>query len=186
MILYPMNALANDQRERLGEICKNLREAASGFEPTFGQYIGQTPEHGKDNWRNAATRAEDRLPGELVFRDEMRREPPNILLTNYSMLEYLLIRPDDSPLFDCGRGVRWQFIVLDEAHQYRGTRGMGMGMLIRRLKQRLRDGGRQGPFQCIATSATISSEKGEGNKGAVAEFAQELFGESFTSPRYHF
>ena len=57
-----------------------------------------------------------------------------------------------------------------------------MGMLIRRLKQRLRDGGRQGPFQCIATSATISSEKGEGNKGAVAEFAQELFGEPFTSP----
>ena len=182
MILYPMNALANDQRERLGEICKNLREAASGFEPTFGQYIGQTPEHGRDHWRNAATRAEDRLPGELVFRDEMRREPPHILLTNYSMLEYLLIRPDDSPLFDCGRGIHWQFIVLDEAHQYRGTRGMEMGMLIRRLKQRLRDGGRKGPFQCIATSATISSEKGEVNKGAVAEFAQELFGEPFSSP----
>ena len=146
MILYPMNALANDQRERLGAICRQLNNAGSGFKPTFGQYIGQTPENSKDRFRNAATRADDRLPGELIFRAEMRESPPHILLTNYSMLEYLLIRPDDSPLFDNGLGTNWQFIVLDEAHQYRGAKGMEMGMLIRRLKQRLRDGGRKGPF----------------------------------------
>ena len=182
MILYPMNALANDQRERLGNICGALQEAESGFEPTFGQYIGQTPENVRNSWRNAAARAEERLAGELVFRDEMRRAPPHILLTNYSMLEYLLIRPDDSPLFDHGRGTWWQFIVLDEAHQYRGAKGMEMGMLIRRLKQRLRDGGRRGSFRCIATSATISSGEGEGDKQAVTEFAEELFGESFSAP----
>ena len=182
MILYPMNALANDQRERLGAICRNLRDAGSGFEPTFGQYIGQTPENARDRWRNAAARAEDRLPGELVFRDEIRRSPPHILLTNYSMLEYLLIRPDDSPLFDGGRGAHWQFIVLDEAHQYRGARGMEMGMLIRRLKQRLCDGGRRGPFRCIATSATITSSQGDEDRQAVAEFAAELFGEPFSTP----
>ncbi|MCY4136899.1 MAG: DEAD/DEAH box helicase [Rhodobacteraceae bacterium] len=182
MILYPMNALANDQRERLGMICRNLSEAASGFQPTFGQYIGQTPENAKDTWRNAAARAEDRLSGELIFRDEMRRSPPHILLTNYSMLEYLLIRPDDSPLFDAGRGAHWQFIVLDEAHQYRGARGMEMGMLIRRVKQRLRDGGRQGSFRCIATSATITSSQGEEDRRLVAEFASELFGEPFSIP----
>ena len=181
MILYPMNALANDQRERLGAICRQLSEATSKFEPTFGQYIGQTPENAKDRWRNAAARSEDRLPGELVFRDEMRRTPPHILLTNYSMLEYLLIRPDDSPLFDSGRGVHWQFIVLDEAHQYRGARGMETGMLIRRLKQRLRDGGRQGPFRCIATSATITSSQGDEDRRSVAEFASELFGEPFAT-----
>ena len=181
MILYPMNALANDQRERLGKICDDLREAVSGFEPTFGQYIGQTPENAKDSRRNAAARAEERLAGELVFRDEMRQGPPHILLTNYSMLEYLLIRPDDSPLFDCGRGAHWQFIVLDEAHQYRGAKGMEMGMLIRRLKQRLRDGGRQDPFRCIATSATISSGEAEEDKQVVAEFAEELFGEPFSA-----
>ena len=113
MILYPMNALANDQRERLGNICNELDEAGSGFRPTFGQYIGQTPEDSKDSRRNAAARDEERLPGELVFRKEMRDTPPHILLTNYSMLEYLLIRPDDSPLFDGDRGTRWQFIVLD-------------------------------------------------------------------------
>ncbi len=71
----------------------------------------------------------------------MRKSPPHILLTNYSMLEYLLIRPDDSPLFDGGIAARWRFLVLDEAHQYRGARGMEMAMLLRRLKQRLRDGG---------------------------------------------
>ena len=182
MILYPMNALANDQRERFGAICRNLREAGSGFEPTFGQYIGQTPQNAGDRRRNAAARAEARLTGELVFRDEMRRAPPHVLLTNYSMLEYLLIRPDDSPLFDSGRGAHWQFVVLDEAHQYRGARGMEMGMLIRRLKQRLRDGGRRGPFRCIATSATITSGQGDEDRQAVAEFATQLFGEPFSTP----
>ena len=181
MILYPMNALANDQRDRLGAICKDLHEGASEFRPTFGQYIGQTPEDIRDTRRNARARLEERLQGELIFREEMRNTPPHILLTNYSMLEYLLIRPSDSMLFDSGRGKRWQFIVLDEAHQYRGAKGMEMGMLIRRLKQRLRDGGRQDSFRCIATSATISTGEGEGDKRAVAEFAEELFGEPFSS-----
>ena len=182
MILYPMNALANDQRERLGAICGQLRQAESKFSPTFGQYIGQTPEDERDRWRNATARADGRLDGELVFRKEMRDTPPHILLTNYSMLEYLLIRPDDSPLFDSGRGAFWQFIVLDEAHQYRGAKGMEMGMLIRRLKQRLRDGGRKESFRCIATSATISSKESLQHKNAVAEFAQELFDEPFAIP----
>ena len=181
MILYPMNALANDQRERLGEICKRLSKAGSSFKPTFGQYIGQTPENKNDRYRNAYARAEERLDGELIFRDEMRQTPPHILLTNYSMLEYLLIRPDDSPLFDNNRGKHWQFIVLDEAHQYRGAKGMEMGMLIRRLKQRLQDGGRQDPFQCIATSATISSGESEEDKQVVADFASEIFGEKFST-----
>ena len=180
MILYPMNALANDQRERLGRICKALRDAGSCFEPTFGQYIGQTPKDRRDKWRNADWWAENRLPGELIFREEMRATPPHILLTNYSMLEYLLIRPDDSPLFDDGRGERWQFIVLDEAHQYRGAKGMEMGMLIRRLKQRLRDGGRQEAFRCIATSATLSSGESDADRRIVAKFASELFGEPFS------
>lgn len=180
MILYPMNALANDQRERLGEIYRKLHDKNSSFAPTFGQYIGQTPEDRRDRWRNADSRWAERLEGELVFRKDMRANPPHILLTNYSMLEYLLIRPDDSPLFDDGRGKHWQFIVLDEAHQYRGAKGMEMGMLVRRLKQRLRDGGRQGFFRCIATSATIASGEGEEDKKAIAEFAKELFGEPFS------
>ncbi len=177
LILYPMNALANDQRERLGEISKRFHDAGSLFKFTFGQYIGETPEDENDSWRHARDHIAHRLPGEIVLRKEMRDNPPHILLTNYSMLEYLLIRPDDSPLFDNGRARWWTFLVLDEAHQYRGSKGIEMGMLLRRLKRRLREGGRTGPFQCIATSATIAG--GEHDKPAVAKFASELFGEDF-------
>ena len=180
LILYPMNALANDQRRRLGGIIRQLRGAESAFHPTFGQYIGQTPEDDRDRWRNADWWQENRLPGERIFRKEMRKAPPHILLTNYSMLEYLLIRPSDSRLFDGGRAKQWQFLVLDEAHQYRGAKGMEMGMLVRRLKQRLREGGRREGFRCIATSATLASGATEADRQGVAEFARELFGEPFS------
>jgi superfamily II DNA/RNA helicase len=192
LILYPMNALANDQRERLGEICKLLKEAGASFRFTFGQYIGETPEDENDSQRHARDHLAERdqqgysviedgrvVHGELVLRSEMRRTPPHILLTNYSMLEYLLLRPDDSPLFDNGRARWWAFLVLDEAHQYRGSRGIEMAMLLRRLKQRLREGGRSEPFRCIATSATLVG--GEGDKTAVAQFAWGLFGEKFNT-----
>lgn len=177
LVLYPMNALANDQRRRLGEYCSSFRESCSGFALTFGQYIGETPKDERDSRRYARQHAAKRLPGELVYRTEMRDHPPDILLTNYSMLEFLLLRPDDSPLFDEGRGKTWHFLVLDEAHQYRGSRGMEMAMLLRRLKQRLREGGCEHPLRCIATSASL----GEGAKagGDVARFAAELFGEPF-------
>jgi replicative superfamily II helicase len=190
LVLYPMNALANDQRERLGELCARLKAANSPFHITFGQYIGETPEDENDSQRNARDHMSQRdrkghsiiqngrvVHGELVLRSEMRTTPPHILLTNYSMLEYLLLRPDDSPLFDDGRGRWWTFLVLDEAHQYRGAKGIEMAMLLRRLKQRLREGGREEPFRCIATSATLVG--GEEDKLAVAEFASHLFGEPF-------
>lgn len=175
LILYPMNALANDQLRRLGEICESLEESDAQFRFTFGQYTGETPEDIHDRRRNAKERREKRSPGEVVFREDMRERPPHILLTNYSMLEYLLIRPNDNPLF---AGDRWKFIVLDEAHQYRGAQGIEMAMLLRRLKNRIRKGGRgDAPFRCIATSATIAS--GEEQKADVAKFAADLFGESF-------
>jgi superfamily II DNA/RNA helicase len=190
LILYPMNALANDQRERLGEICRWLKEAGSPFQFTFGQYIGETPEDENDSRRHARDHIAERdqkgysivdngrvVHGELVLRSEMRKTPPHILLTNYSMLEYLLLRPDDSQLFDNGRARWWTFLVLDEAHQYRGSRGIEMAMLLRRLKRRLREGGRSEAFRCIATSATLACD--EGDKAAVAGFASDLFGEEF-------
>ncbi|NIR49758.1 DEAD/DEAH box helicase, partial [candidate division KSB1 bacterium] len=179
LILYPMNALANDQRERLGKICKKLKDVGSPFQFTFGRYIGETPENENDSYRNALEHLNNRLEGELVLRSEMRETPPHILLTNYSMLEYLLLRPYDSALFDNGRANAWRFIVLDEAHQYRGANGIEMAMLIRRLKQRLREGGRFEPFTCIATSASLTG--GKDDTQFVADFASKLFGESFDS-----
>ena len=186
LILYPMNALANDQRDRLAApptsssdagILWILSQLHSPFQFTFGQYIGETPEDENDSKRHARDHIANRLPGELVLRSEMRKTPPHILLTNYSMLEYLLLRPDDSPLFDKGQARWWKFLVLDEVHQYRGSRGIEMAMLLRRLKQRLREGGRSGPFRCIATSATLIG--GKQDKAAVAKFASDLFGEDF-------
>lgn len=172
LVLYPMNALANDQRDRLATISKKLEAENSSFRFTFGQYIGETPEGVKN-----APRSTGKLAGELKTRAEIRDTPPHILLTNYSMLEYLLIRPNDHPLFDEKSAPWWTFLVLDEAHLYRGARGIEMGMLIRRLKQRLREDGCAGKFRCIATSATLVSE--EKDKKAVAQFASDLFGEPF-------
>jgi hypothetical protein len=184
LILYPMNALVNDQRDRLGSIdikspgiCRLLEQFQSPFRFTYGQYTGDTPEDENDSYRNAQNRMANKYSGELVLRTEMRGTPPNILLTNYSMLEYLLLRPVDSELFDNGRAKHWTFLVLDEAHQYRGSKGIEMGMLLRRLKQRLREGGQAGQFRCIATSATIAG--GQNDRGQVARFATALFDEPF-------
>ena len=194
LILYPMNALVNDQRERLGDIAGRLRAEGSTFEFTYGQYVGQTPESAADRYRNGRGALEQRelegiahirdgrvVHGEMVLREEIRDAPPHILLTNYSMLEYLLLRPDDSPLFDGGRAESWAFFVLDEAHQYRGAQGMEMALLLRRLKQRLRAGGREGALRCIATSATLlgSDADDDAPRKHGAEFANALFGEPF-------
>lgn len=94
MILYPMNALANDQLKRLRQLLK-------GTDVTFGRYVGDTPEtrgEARKAWDNDHP-GEGSLPNELLSREEMRSTPPNILLTNYSMLEYLLLRPKDAPFF---------------------------------------------------------------------------------------
>lgn len=177
LILYPMNALANDQRRRLGEFQKILEEDHSAFRLSFGRYTGESPEDPHDDFRKAPQQLAARLPGELVLRQEMRERPPDILLTNYSMLEYLLLRPKETPLFDDGRGATWRFLVLDEAHQYKGAKGMEIAMLLRRLKQRLREGGQQEGFQCIATSASLGG--GACDRKALASFATELFEEVF-------
>ncbi|MDW8079768.1 MAG: DEAD/DEAH box helicase, partial [Thermoguttaceae bacterium] len=188
LILYPMNALAYDQRERLRRLARRLLEAKSPFRFTFGQYVGDTPENEKDSGGEELQIHREQLGhtlikdgrvvhGEMIFRDEMRRNPPHILLTNYSMLEYLLLRPADSPFFDRDGARWWSFIVLDEAHQYRGARGGEMAMLLRRLKQRLRESHQSVQFQCIATSASLA--EGHAARKSVAEFAVKLFGESF-------
>lgn len=185
LVLYPMNALAHDQRDRLaappqfgevrGGITYELHRERASLRFTFGQYIGQTPE--KPEKKEGAS-----WHGELASRTEMRVTPPHFLLTNYSMLEYLLLRPNDSPLFDVQNEHTWRYLVLDEAHQYRGTKGIEMAMLIRRLKQRLRDQGHTGEFRCIATSASLSggaNSDPEKDRHAAARFAEDLFGEPF-------
>ncbi len=178
LLLYPMNALANDQLRRLRQLGSNLARSAPEIKITFGRYVGDTDEekHKALERFRKEHQGEEPPPGELLSRTEMRTSPPHILITNYAMLEYLLLRPGDCDLFD-GPGARhWKFLVLDEAHIYNGAAGIEMAMLIRRLKDRVQSN-TTGRLQCIATSATLVSEETDLPK--VAQFATNLFGEPF-------
>ena len=178
LLLYPMNALANDQLRRLREIARVMEEKIPEVKITFGRYVGDTPEtkrEGEEKFR-LMNLGEELVESELLSREEMREKPPHILITNYAMLEYLLLRPKDSPFFDGEYAKNWKFLVLDEAHIYNGATGIEMAMLIRRLKDRVCDN-MEGDLQCIATSATLVKE--EEDFGKVADFATQLFGEKF-------
>lgn len=167
LLLYPMNALANDQLKRLRQLF------ASTPEITFGRYTGETEEKDDKALANFKDRfpGEPVLPNELLSREAMRKTPPNILLTNYAMLEYLLLRPADMEIFEQSGESAWKFLIVDEAHYYDGATGAEVGFLLRRLRDRVapdRD------IQCLATSATVGGDLTE-----VADFATNLFGQKF-------
>jgi len=174
MLLYPMNALANDQMKRLRRVLKQYKQI------TFGRYINidETPEKedvAKEYFRKTYPDEPD-IDNELKSREEMHKAPPHILLTNYAMLEYLLLRPAASPLFDGDKGVHWRFIVIDEAHVYDGANATEIAMLLRRLQDRVA-GEKHGRIQAIATSATLG--RGREDFSLVAQFATQLFNKPF-------
>lgn len=165
VIIYPLNALVNDQLER-------LRKLLEGTRVTFGRYTSELPQTTKD-WQRSNGDA-DVPEFEVISREQIHSSEkiPNILITNYAMLELLLLRPDDTPLFR--NPDSWKFIVLDEAHTYSGAKGIEVAYLIRRLKQRLQKS--TGEIQCIGTSATLTDSVDE-----ARQFAKTLFGEQFKS-----
>ena len=171
LLLFPMNALANDQQKKLRQLLKNYPQI------TFGRYTGETTHDPEDVARQnyQVKYDEDPLPNEMLSRKRMQQTPPHILLTNYAMLEYLLLRPADSTLFDGPSGANWRFIVIDEAHTYRGASGTEIALLLRRLKERIRHNTDR-KMRCIATSATLGSDDA---KEDLCAFASNLFGESF-------
>ncbi|WP_328708861.1 DEAD/DEAH box helicase [Microbispora hainanensis] len=150
IIVYPMNALANSQ---VHELDKFLKEGyGPGREPvTFRRYTGQEKGH---------------------ERQQILADPPDILLTNYVMLDLVLTRPGErDSLITAARGLRW--LVLDELHTYRGRQGADVAMLVRRV----RDACEADEIQCVGTSATMTTEGSEQHRREkVAETATRLFG----------
>ena len=188
MLIFPMNALANDQQKKLRKLLKEYPDI------TFGRFIGETehklPKETPEEAEKRLHREYDdahlndseevyrkSIPNEFMCREMMAEKPPHILLTNYAMLEYMLLRPDTAPFFDNSSAKNWRFIVIDEAHTYKGATGTEIAYLLRRLKERIRHN-MSDEFRCIATSATLGSEDG---KAGLAEFAEKLFGEPFTA-----
>ena len=172
LLLYPMNALANDQVKRLRRLLKPFPEV------TFGRYVGETRAGAREAEADFAKRypTEPRIKNELLSRSEMQEAPPTILLTNYAMLEYLLLRPADSPFFDGDEAGSWRQIVLDEAHTYDGAQGTEVAMLLRRVRDRIHES-EVGRLQCFATSATLG--RGRRDYPKLINFATQLFGEPF-------
>lgn len=196
LIVYPMNALANSQYD---DFARRLH----GTGLRIALYTGDTryaPSEALEQYRRATGR---NLPydSEVLSRQEIQESPPDILMTNYVMLELLLTRFEDRLLFAASGALR--FLVLDEVHTYTGKRGADVAALTRRLKQHT---GAIGQLRCIATSATVESDSppkrlglseaegsalseaaglgegpGVGANAAVASFVQNLFGESFAA-----
>lgn len=168
IFLFPMNALVNDQFDRVRKLLGNYKRIR------YGYYTGdtQTGEKKKDIDKDDEINFELKK-NELVTREEIRNNPPHILFTNYSMLEYLLLRPTDDSLLNEEHTKFWRFIVLDEAHIYKGALAIEVGMLLRRLQSRINKN-----IQFILTSATLGAEDEEGIK-RIKDFGYGLTSKKF-------
>lgn len=163
IILYPMNALAADQARRIGKEIWNDPRLKGRV--TAGMYTG-------------SGRGEHRSMGPdyvITDREALRKTPPDILLTNYKMLDFLLLRPEDQPLWRGTGAESLKYLILDELHTYDGAQGSDVACLVRRLKAKLGvDAG--GRLCCVGTSATLAGDDRQA-KADLCEFARKLFGE---------
>ena len=150
IVVYPMNALANSQREELDKFLQRGYER--GKSPvTYARYTGQEGDEA---------------------RERILRDPPDILLTNYVMLELILTRIDERALVNQASNLR--FLVFDELHTYRGRQGADVSMLIRRCREAFRSE----QLRCVGTSATMASVgTSEDQARVVSEVATTIFGE---------
>lgn len=167
IFLYPLNALMEDQRIRMSECI----ECSGGNSIKFAVYNGNTPNDINDTKRDAATVLADRRKHELVFRDEIRQTHPNIIFTNPTMLEYLLLRGDDQNILRDSQGeLRW--IVIDETHTFSGAGAAELALLIRRVLDAF------GTDINHVRFATSSATVGAGNTGKLVDFIAGITGKN--------
>ena len=158
LILYPLNALIDSQRERLGSWIAPFAGKVS-----YALYNRDTPERPGMHKSPA--------PAEIGNRKALRETPANLLVTNVTMLEYMLTRTQDRGILEKSQGkLRW--IVLDEAHTYVGAQAAEMALLLRRVRQAF--GVRPEDVRLVATSATIG--EGEATEKALKTFVATLGG----------
>ncbi|NZA01879.1 DEAD/DEAH box helicase [Ottowia beijingensis] len=160
IFLYPLNALIQSQRERL-----RAWTGPFGGDLRFCLYNGMTPEEAKaDRYRDA--------PNEVHDRATLRDSPPEILVTNPTMLEYMLVRAQDAPILEKSKG-KLGWIVLDEAHNYIGSQAAELALLLRRVLHAFGTSADQVHF--VATSATIGASD-EPARRQLQEFLASLAG----------
>jgi ATP-dependent helicase YprA (DUF1998 family) len=155
IFLYPLNALMSSQQKRMSAWCKSVNPKVS-----FAMYKGDTEEP-------FAKRMRDALP-ELLSRDQIRKTPPQILFTNPTMLEYMLVRKQDKPILEISKkkkSLRW--IVLDEAHTYSGSSATELALQIRRILDAF--GVSIDDMRFAATSATLGSGSDEEYKSFLSQ-----------------
>jgi len=178
LLVYPMNALANDQLYyRVAPLfARYLQE----YGITFGRYTGQVKAGAKRDeeeariWNNPklmeALGNPTSIPRNwMLTRDEMLADPPKVLITNYAMLEHMLLLPRNAGLFATNS---LRFIVLDEIHTYHGAQATEVGFLLRKLKTRL---GVEKGIRVIGTSASLSDSETADDE--LKQFASDLLGE---------
>lgn len=159
LFLYPLNALINSQKDRLlawtGNFGRNVR---------FCLYNGNTP--------TEAERGNNKNLSEVADRKTLRASPPPILVTNATMLEYMLVRNEDQPIIEKSKG-KLKWIVLDEAHSYVGSQAAELSLLIRRVIHAFEVDPNDVRF--IATSATIGDPQGEAGQ-SLRQFLADVGG----------
>jgi len=158
LFIYPLNALINSQRDRLRAWTHNFDDSIR-----FSLYNGNTPD-------NVKQKIQSEQPNEILSRKLQRESPAPILVTNATMLEYMLVRQVDRPIIDKSQGkLRW--IVLDEAHSYIGSQAAELSLLLRRVMFTF--GVNASDVRFVATSATIGDGESDNQ---LAEYLASLAG----------
>ena len=166
LVIYPMNALANDQARRFAGLIAKIG-AFHGLR--VGLYTGGR--------KGAPGMGTVMGPDSVITdRDTLRKAPPDVLLTNYKMLDYLLIRPKDRALWRYNEPNTLRYVVVDELHTFDGAQGTDLAMLLRRLRARLKVPPAQ--WVCAGTSATLGESDASGDE-PLREYAQQIFSSAF-------